>query len=161
MRLDGFNPIEREMSGLGMDISKSSLNLTSSDISLAQQQGHAAVDLYRIWYLFLVFDNFQSWRLNCANLGGKSTTRWLVVIRERRVGEEWKKGTVTRCRQHSCCAWSLSSSWLPSSSWSFARRAKDDALQNFRPPGSLCLLPMRWLLCFNHYRFILGFIHTN
>jgi hypothetical protein len=50
MRLDGFNPIEREMSGLGMDISKSSLNLTSSDISLAQQQGHAAVDLYRIWW---------------------------------------------------------------------------------------------------------------
>jgi len=50
MRLDGFNPIEKEMSGLGMDISKSSLNLTSSDISLAQQQGHAAVDLYRIWW---------------------------------------------------------------------------------------------------------------
>jgi len=52
MRLDGFNPIETEMSGLGVDISKkpSSLNLTSSDISLAQQQGHAAVDLYRIWW---------------------------------------------------------------------------------------------------------------
>ena len=153
MRLDGFNPIETEMSGLGVDISEkpSSLNLTSSDISLAQQQGHAAVDLYRIWYLFLIFDHFQSCQLNCTNLGGKSTTRWLEVIREQRGGGEWKKGTVTRCRQRSCCAWSPSSSPSPASwwwLWSFARSTKYDALQNFRPPGSLCPLPMRWLLCF-------------
>lgn len=59
--IDGLKPIGREMSGSEIsEISKSSLNLTSSDksspnltssdISLAQQQGHAAVDLYRIWW---------------------------------------------------------------------------------------------------------------
>ena len=63
MRLDGFNPIEAEMSDLGLEISSSesakllpftapSLNLTS-ELSLAQQKGQAAVDLYRIWYLLL------------------------------------------------------------------------------------------------------------
>jgi len=52
MRLDSFNPIGREMSGeeISKKLGPSSLNLTSSDISLAQQQGHAAVDLYRIWW---------------------------------------------------------------------------------------------------------------
>jgi hypothetical protein len=55
MRLDGFKPSGREMVSSSDDIStklvsSSSLNLTSSDISLAQQQGHAAVDLYRIWW---------------------------------------------------------------------------------------------------------------
>jgi len=61
MRLDSFNPIEAEMSDLGLDISSSSesatllpftapsLNLTSK-LSLAQQKGQAAVDLYRIWW---------------------------------------------------------------------------------------------------------------
>merc|ERR1711936_728593 len=63
MRLDGFNPIGTETSGLDMDISSSnsalpfpesektvpSLNLTS-ELSLAQQKGQAAVDLYRIWW---------------------------------------------------------------------------------------------------------------
>ena len=67
MRLDGFNPIVTETSGLDLDnleISSSnsalpfpeseksvpSLNLTS-ELSLAQQKGQAAVDLYRIWYI--------------------------------------------------------------------------------------------------------------
>jgi len=66
MRLDGFNPIESEMSDLGLDISSSnsalpfpapekksvsSLNLNlTSELSLAQQKGQAAVDLYRIWW---------------------------------------------------------------------------------------------------------------
>ena len=67
MRLDGYNPIGTETSGLDMDnldISSSnsaspfsgseksvpSLNLTS-ELSLAQQKGQAAVDLYRIWYI--------------------------------------------------------------------------------------------------------------
>jgi len=63
MRLDGYNPIGTDMSGLDMDISSShsgspfpgsekpvpSLNITS-DLSLAQQKGQAAVDLYRIWW---------------------------------------------------------------------------------------------------------------
>jgi len=50
--LDSFDRIGREMSGeeISKKLGPSSLNLTSSDISLAQQQGHAAVDLYRIWW---------------------------------------------------------------------------------------------------------------
>ena len=98
MRLDGFNPIEREMSGLGMDISKkpepNSLNLTSSDISLAQQQGHAAVDLYRIWYLLLNLNIFKIYCLNGETLrwerydrmtsGGEEATAWWGKMKDDR-----------------------------------------------------------------------------
>ena len=60
LELDGYNPIGTDTGGLDMDTTSSnsglpfpeksvpSLNLTS-DLSLAQQKGQAAVDLYRIW----------------------------------------------------------------------------------------------------------------